>query len=32
MMEYNLKTKVSGTTWFAKRDLQLADITMSSGY
>ena len=32
MMEYNLKTKVSGTTWFAKRDLRLADVTMSSGY
>ena len=32
MMEYNPKTKVSGTTWFAKRDLQLADVTMSFGY
>ena len=32
MMEYNPETKVSGTTWFAKRDLRLADVTMSSGY
>ena len=32
MMEYNLKTKVSGTTWFAKRDLRLADVTMFSSY
>ena len=32
MMEYNLKVKVSGTTWFAKRDLRLANVTMSSGY
>ena len=32
MMEYNLKTKVLGTIWFAKRDLRLADVTMSSGY
>ena len=26
MMEYKLKTKVSGTAWFAKRDLRLADV------
>ena len=32
MMEYNLKTKISGTTWFSKRDLRLAAITMSSRY
>ena len=32
MMEYNLKTKTSGTTWFSKRDLRLAAITMSSRY
>ena len=32
MMEYNPKKKVSGTTWFAKRDLRFADVTMSSGY
>ena len=32
MMEYNLRIKVSGTTWFAKRDLRLADVTISSGY
>ena len=32
MMELNLKTNVSGKTWFAKRDLQLAAITMPSGY
>ena len=31
MLECNLKTKVSGKTWFAKRDLQLTDVTMSSG-
>ena len=32
MMEYNLRIKVSGTTWFAKRDLRFADVTISSGY
>ena len=32
MVEQNLKTEVSGTSWFAKKDLQLAAITMSSGY
>ena len=31
MMEYNLKTKVSDTIWFAKSDLRLADVTLSSG-
>ena len=32
MMEQNLKTKISGTAWFSKRDLRLAGITMSSRY
>ena len=32
MVEYNFKTKVFDTRWFAKRHLQLAVITVSSGY
>ena len=31
-VEWNLKTNVSDTTWFVKRDLQLAATTMSSCY
>ena len=32
MVECNLKTNFSDKTWFVKRDLQLAAITVSSGY
>ena len=32
MTEYNLKTNVSYTSWFATKHLQHAAITISSGY